>query len=528
MIIEPNSNIRILKSDIELDELNQLTFASKSVQESYFKSLPYIQIEDSSYQRKEGVIRFPLGFDEAIQYNYVMYQNEDYSNKWFYAFITDCTYVNDETSFLKIETDVFQTWQFDIVYKPSFIEREMLSTSDDVMGANTQPENLELGEYVNATEPIQSTIGTNNYICISVADDIIDSSQSNHIYNGIASGLIYMIVDNVNALNFILKEYADKGKGENVVSIFMIPTEFLPSPTWINIPNSQLQYAYISDSTNSYNLTGVQINTPTKLNNQFTPVNKKLLTFPYRYLLASNNAGVDVIYKYEDFKFAGTTGIGFNVIGNINAGCSIKYVPTFYKGIENRNYEESFNGAKFPVGSWINDVYTNWLTQNGLNIGISTAGNILQIVGGVSQLSGGATAIQGASNIASGISGIASTVAQIYQHSLAPNQVEGNVNSSDVMFGVRKSGATFYNMSIKEEYARIIDNFFSMFGYKTNLVKLPNLNNRSNWNYVKTINCNLLGDIPQKDMQKLKEIFNNGITLWHNPSTFLDYSQTNS
>lgn len=83
-------------------------------------------------------------------------------------------------------------------------------------------------------------------------------------------------------------------------------------------------------------------------------------------------------------------------------------------------------------------------------------------------------------------------------------------------------------MSIKNEYARVIDNFFSMYGYKTNLVKLPNLSNRSKWNYVKTINANILGDIPQKDLQKIKDLFNNGITLWHNPLYFLDYSQTNS
>ena len=29
-------------------------------------------------------------------------------------------------------------------------------------------------------------------------------------------------------------------------------------------------------------------------------------------------------------------------------------------------------------------------------------------------------------------------------------------------------------------------------------------------------------------MQKIKDIFDNGITFWHNPSTFLDYSQSNN
>ena len=34
--------------------------------------------------------------------------------------------------------------------------------------------------------------------------------------------------------------------------------------------------------------------------------------------------------------------------------------------------------------------------------------------------------------------------------------------------------------------------------------------------------------LKQEDMQKLKNIFDNGVTFWHNANTFLDYSQNNS
>lgn len=34
-------------------------------------------------------------------------------------------------------------------------------------------------------------------------------------------------------------------------------------------------------------------------------------------------------------------------------------------------------------------------------------------------------------------------------------------------------------------------------------------------------------NVPQEDLQEFKAIFNNGVTLWHNPATFLDYSQNN-
>ena len=67
-----------------------------------------------------------------------------------------------------------------------------------------------------------------------------------------------------------------------------------------------------------------------------------------------------------------------------------------------------------------------------------------------------------------------------------------------------------------------------MFGYKVNSLKVPELHTRRNWNYIKTIDINIIGDIPQADLQEIKSLFNNGITLWHNPSTFLDYSQSNN
>lgn len=81
-----------------------------------------------------------------INYNYCMYQNENYTNKWFYAFITNMQYVNDNMTEITIETDVFQTWQFNINYKKMFVEREHVN--DDTIGLHTVPENVELGEYV--------------------------------------------------------------------------------------------------------------------------------------------------------------------------------------------------------------------------------------------------------------------------------------------------------------------------------------------------------------------------------------------
>ena len=124
--------------------------------------------------------------------------------------------------------------------------------------------------------------------------------------------------------------------------------------------------------------------------------------------------------------------------------------------------------------------------------------------------------------------GIGNAMITKKQHDLIAPQTRGNLNSGDVITSSNKNNFRFYKMSIRSEYAVIIDEYFSMFGYKVNLVTIPNVTGRANWNYVKTIGANIQGDIPESDLNEIKSIFNNGVTIWHNPTTYLDYSQSNN
>ena len=69
--------------------------------------------------------------------------------------------------------------------------------------------------------------------------------------------------------------------------------------------------------------------------------------------------------------------------------------------------------------------------------------------------------------------------------------------------------------------------YFDKYGYKVNTVKVPNINGRYNWNFVKTIECYIEADIPQDDLQEIKNMFDAGITIWHHPDTFMNYSNRN-
>lgn len=132
MVVIPDSDIFLLKSPLQIDNKNQITFANATAQYNYFSSLTKIELEDAQYLRKDGVLRFNGSFEDLVDYNYCMYKNTHYSNKWFYAFVVGMEYKNDNCTYIYLKTDVWQSWQFDLTFKASFVEREMLAKNADV------------------------------------------------------------------------------------------------------------------------------------------------------------------------------------------------------------------------------------------------------------------------------------------------------------------------------------------------------------------------------------------------------------
>ena len=549
MVIVPNSRIRLLKSPIELDNRNQLTFANVNAQTSYFLSLPYLEYDGNTYQRKDDVIRIetePNGitYEDLLGYNYCMYQNTSYDNKWFYAFITGCKYINDGMTELKIETDVIETWKFEINYKPSFIEREHVS--NDTLGLHTYPESLEAGEYVESNMSKYTGFGACAVVMVSSIDVETLSGSYTRYYQGVLAGNSYNIFGVIGeehptpqnqfmAVNDCLNYMS--GKTDNVQCLFMCPEnvinyEYLYPHTgsdW-KVLNENRQTAVNSlgiSYTDPAHLADFTCTRPGSIGS-YTPKNNKVLCFPYTYLTLSNNNGGNAIFHYEDFGYDpnNPSQVKFKVDGVCCPGCSIRCYPWQYKGVTD-NYTLGISAGKFPICNWATDAYTNWLTQNSVNMGLGAAGTIITAVGGIA-LSASGNPMLGIPMALGSAADVGSHLKELYNKQFMPNQCNGDIGSGDIAFSTGNNTFVFHQFRIKEEYAKIIDNYFTMFGYKVNELKTPQFESRSNWNYIKTRGLNITGDIPQEDMEKIKEIFNDGLTFWHNPSTFLDYSQSNT
>ena len=525
--VTPDSTIRLLKCPIKLDDKNQITFASTTAQLSYFQSLPYLTDANMTYIRKDGVIRVgtnssSVDYEDLLQYNYVMYQNTHYDSKWFYAYITDVKYVNDGCTEISIETDVYQTWSFDATFQSSFIEREHVN--DDTLGKHTIPENIEHGEYVMNKYEYSSAHDQIAYVLLATTNTQGDQNTYATKINGIpTAGYVYVFSAWSNLINTI-NAFASSGHSDNIYAVYMCSQNAfdVSSP----IPSGGGGVWTGSNGATQY-IGGFSPPKPTTLDG-YTPKNKKLLTFPYCYLLVSNNNGQSNVLHFERFKNS-TTVCEFELFFNATIGGDSKLVPFDYDLSGTTHSEENaISGGKYPTLSWSKDLYTNWLSQNAVNIGIGQATSVLSIVAGAGLIAtGGGTAL-GVGMVAGGIGGITNSMMQVYQHSFDPTSAQGNTNIGNLNVSNSRNGFYGYTMTIKKEYAEIIDNFFSMYGYKVNRVGTPHIHVRSKWDYCKTIDVHISGNIPEQDMKKLRELFNTGCTFWHDTSHFMDYTQTNS
>ena len=553
--ITPSTNLFLLKNTNNLSKQNQLTFANATAQQTYFNSLTKLEVVNFTYQRKDYIIRYPACIDDILDYNYVMYQNTAFGSKWFYAYITNMRFVSNTMTEITIETDVFQTFMFDIIYKPSFVEREHVN--DDTIGAHTIPEGLETGDYVvkdvvntdfGAAHPV---IMVTEYCQLTSTsdDDGYDMRNTSKLkdaggtMNGIYQGCMFLLCGDDLAVRNIVSAYAQASKLDSIIGMFMAPNKLtgFQDPT---LSSSTMWYytswsgglaygpfCYLNSIATS-DMGKIAIGKPYDNIDGILPKNNKLFTYPYIYLMGTNNTGINTIYQYEYFHDTSEQGIYLNYCrfythGVVTPGCSIKTVPLYYKK-NDYNFAEGMPLGKYPICSYSGDVYTNWLTQNSVNTGISLATSGLQVVAGGVLAATGAGALVGAGQIASGLAGIATTLGNVYEHSLMPPQAQGDINTGDITYSRGRNNFSFYKMNIKAEMVSIIDNYFSMYGYKVNTVKTPNITGRTYWNYVKTIGANIEGLIPEFYINEIKTMFDAGITLWHDPTKFLDYSQNNT
>ena len=102
----------------------------------------------------------------------------------------------------------------------------------------------------------------------------------------------------------------------------------------------------------------------------------------------------------------------------------------------------------------------------------------------------------------------------MYRESRNPNQAMGTTATNSKLQN-DYCGWYYAQITVRPEFAEIIDDFFDMYGYQVDLVKTPNETGRTSWNYVKCSNACNRGNVPADQMAAINNIYNAGITFWH-------------
>lgn len=99
-----------------------------------------------------------------------------------------------------------------------------------------------------------------------------------------------------------------------------------------------------------------------------------------------------------------------------------------------------------------------------------------------------------------------------------PNTAHGNAMCDGLNWAEHVAGFALLQESIKPEYAQIIDNYFTAYGYAQNKLmkgsELDNRINRPHYTYIRTVGANITGEMNQQDITVLRSIYDNGVTIW--------------
>lgn len=541
--IPPNSTVEIF-GDLGLSPTHDdtLYFASTSAKDSYFSALNKLgTYSNLSYSRRNrGVIRIQASMSTLVGASYMRFKNTSFENKWFYAFVTAVEYVNNVTTDIFFEVDVIMTWMGAFTLGQCYVERQHVT--NDSIGANIADEGLKCGEYVCEGSSTTAFFGDYNIVLFRTWNK---EKEPGAIVYQLTQGLYVPLVANyypftqqgANDLQNKIDELIADNRADEIVTIKLIPYHYSNNPT-IETDTFTVEKPYSS-------VVG------------YVPKNNKLFCYPYKYLEVQDCENNAVAYKYEYFNtLPDATSTGYAYFSIQGSGrtpeVNIMCIPYNYNGLE-YDYEHATSMSNFPTIPWNVDGYKAYLAQRdstlfgdaisgmlvgGLNGAVTGAmgGNVSGIVHPKTLMTPEIGAITGAVGGAiSGLSKPAKTILSDTINDLAsgilparfPNTMRGTL-SSNLLSQARTKNFYFRKMCITKNYASMIDDYFTMYGYAVRNTLTPNMNARPNFTYVKTKGCIVHCNCPAEDARAIEEMFDNGIRFWKNHNNIGNYNLPNA
>lgn len=554
-----------------------------SLEEQYGDIAARMTLSSDSYTYigRNRRLKVAIEADRLYHCNYCMYRNESLTDGYIYCFVGDVKYINDHTSEITLDTDVFQTYLYGVDWQipACFIERETTPGEDARYMLSEEPPFplVYVGDGVS-----RKTFGVGGFIVMTsarperngnVVDDVLNPQGyyakpiAMTVNKGIASGCaMYYFPVNTTAggsedMEAFLQELTFAGSVESIVAIFTVPA-FAASMCGgggrVTVQGgTDIELAS-------------QLDLPIPANkgtlNGYTPRNAKLRYYPYSFAELGDGQGQRVQLRYE--LMDETTSV--RVKYALNPLCQAFAFPYGYRGIA-LDYDDGIVVKAGALGSWTNNAFQNWVGQNAGTIALTVAGVALagleggttlaaasSELGGLAAMEGFAhadgadlaskaarqmgNAGRGAKTLKGAGAAAAGGAAGMVNASKQPTTTRGQVNG-ETLFSTGAQGVFINRICVKAEVAQQIDQFFDRWGYAVERIEAVDITSRPSWNYVKTggaaprsLNAGAGPaapfargrGTPADALDVIRRAFDGGVTFWHNTATFGDYSQSNA
>lgn len=526
----PNTVVKILQN-VPLDDTYTDTrwFSSVGDQTGFFNGKAKYTFTDLTYQRVNNGIaqprvaltcRVPMIADNLYDCNYMMFQNTNYGSKWFYAFIKQVNYINPNNTEIVYEIDYLQSFMFELSIKASFVEREHASADEDKPFANLTPEPLQVPNwtYDQTTFSVIDMESMGLQTAPTIVMALVPSSLTTALftpdgefYSGIYSGAYYKTFTTAADANAFITALAAVDAQDSIVDVFMSPG----SPK----AGSGTEKKSV---TTTIDVTGELFTTPT---GAYTIRNKKLLNSQFTYIHGNSHSGEEMTWLPEYVNgttFAGEVHVAYN------PEFAMMFVPRYMGstdvGKRGIDYGLPFNQV----------VHCTWNSMGYLGSAIKGAVKVAGVIaatvatGGAAAPAALSTAVGPAAPAAIGptMSGAMQAGARAVQAGTQLGDLSeifdtkgqssrGSPPTDILTFAMGLHGFDFRRMCPDKETLERFDTFFDMFGYQVNKVKVPNLDTRVAWNYVKLNRPCIYGSVPVEGMAVIRAAFSRGIRLWH-------------
>ena len=356
-----------------------------------FETLMYVRCDSAT---NRGTFRLACLDLKAYDYNYAYIHNIRGST--YFAYITGCRYINDGQDTPSAASKGVYEFDFTLdllmtnlhsadQLKPCYVVRQHSAT--DLINENYVPEPVNIvSSNIRDTIDLGASISDRpdydlNYPGCAVFG-LIDPDESNIIDRVVSGFSLRCFYENdpyfQSSMREFLKPYATS---EDVKFGFMVPWILVDHFYDVDFESTDPKghaAPIIKGKTAQSIVLGPMPQTDTV--SGYTPKNKKLLTYPYKYILLSDGNGHSVAYRHE--MWAGRQNEFWELDFSIFGSPAIRITPLGYanQNVIKDNNEYVLTISGFPMINWSCSAWDTWVSSSFTGKVTKAIGELFEVI----------------------------------------------------------------------------------------------------------------------------------------------------